>query len=390
MRSDWSTSVTRVVQIVPTLRDGGAEALMRSLVPRLAQEPDLDVHVVSIYDPRLDDHERLALGAPLHVIGRRGRGDLSFGPRLVSTLRRLRPAVTHAHIHAGKFAGRMASIVAGVPKIVFTEHGDEARGIVHWSVNRALNARTDRFIVFTEDERRRYAAAQGIPLSRIAVIGNGIPAPAPVDVDAIRREFGLQAGDFAIVTAARLVHQKNQELVLRAVAALHASGRRNVRALIIGEGPDGPALRAIAAELGLGDAVRFLGYRHDAQRLTAACDVMALTSRWEKMPLILGEAMLAGVPVVSTPWTGVEAFINDGQTGYLPADWSVAAFATALARSIDDPVARRNIAARGKTAAAERFDLTRAVRSHADLYRELASRTSGARRLGGREIVPES
>jgi glycosyltransferase involved in cell wall biosynthesis len=363
---------TKVVQIVSTMRDGGAEALLRGLVPRLAAEADLDVHVVSIYDARLDAAERAALGAQLHVIGRHSRRDLSFAPRLLSTLRRLRPDVTHGHIHAGKFAGRLASIAAGVPNIVFTEHGDEAKGIVHWSVNRMLNARTARFIVFTEDERRRYAAAHGIPLERIAVIANGIPAPEPVDVAAARREIGLNDGEFAIATAARLVHQKNQELVLRSVAALRAAGRRQIRLFIIGDGADSQKLQALARELDLGDAVRFLGYRKDAQRLTAACDVMALPSRWEKMPLVLGEAMLAGVPVVSTPWTGVEAFIESGRTGYLADDWSVEAFSAALAQPIDDPASLEAIRSRAAQLAGQRFDLDRTARLHADLYRELA------------------
>jgi glycosyltransferase involved in cell wall biosynthesis len=371
---------TTIIHIVPTLRDGGAEALIRCLVPRLAAEPDFDVHVVSVYDPRLDESEREALGAPLHVIGRQGRTDLSFAPRLLSVLRRLRPQVTHSHIHTGKFAGRIASIAAGVPNIVFTEHGDEARGILHWSVNRILNARTTRFIVFTEEERQRYAASQGIPPSRVVVIPNGIPEPPHVDVTATRHELGLTDGDFAVATAARLVQQKNQELVLRSVAALRSTGRR-MRLFIIGQGSDADDLQAIAMQLGVSDGVQFLGYRRDAQRLTAACDVMALPSRWEKMPLVLGEAMLAGVPVVSAPWTGVAAFIEDGQTGFLSADWSVEAFSSALARAFDDPIARKAIALRATQAASERFDLARAVQLHAELYRSLAVRSaSGAQR----------
>jgi glycosyltransferase involved in cell wall biosynthesis len=101
------------------------------------------------------------------------------------------------------------------------------------------------------------------------------------------------------------------------------------------------------------------------------------------MPLVLGEAMLAGVAAVSTPWTGVEAFIQDGQTGYLSSDWTVEAFQSALARSIDDSAARKELAERGRNVAAERFDLDRAVRSHAELYRELASGSQpiSARRL---------
>jgi glycosyltransferase involved in cell wall biosynthesis len=373
---------TTVVQVVPTLRDGGAEALIRNLVPLLAAEPDLAVHVVSVYDARLDDDERRLLSAPLHVIGRRGRADLSFAPRLVSTLRRLRPDVVHGHIHSGKFAGRMAALAAGVPNIVFTEHGDEARGIVHGSVNRALNLVTARFVVFTDAERLRYGREQGIALERIAVIGNGIPEPPASDVAATRAELGLGPNEVAVAIPARLEKQKNQQLALRALAALRATGRGDVRLFIIGAGSDADALAALRAELRLTSAVTFLGYRRDAQRITAACDLMALPSLWEKMPLVLGEAMLAGVPVVSAPWTGVDVFIEDGITGFLAADWSVDAFRAAMARPAGDAVARRAVASRAREAAALRFDLRRSVRLHADLYRELASHSR--RRAAGR------
>lgn len=378
---------TTVVQVVPTLRDGGAEALIRNLVPLLAVEPDLDVHVISVYDARLDAQERQALIAPLHDIGRRGRADLSFAPRLVSTLRRLRPDVVHAHIHSGKFAGRMAALAAGVRNIVFTEHGDEARGVIHGSVNRALNLFTSRFIVFTDTERERYAREEAIPLERIAVIGNGIPVPPAVDVAALRAELGIAPDDVAIVLPARLEKQKNQQLALRAVAALRASGRSDVRLIVVGAGSDADALDALRTELHLESAVTFLGYRRDAQRVTGACDIMALPSLWEKMPLVLGEAMLAGVPVVSAPWTGVDAFIDDGLTGYLSADWSVDAFVAALTRPVADARARRAVALRARDAAAQRFDLGRSVRLHADLYRELASHSG---RRAARHTVAES
>jgi glycosyltransferase involved in cell wall biosynthesis len=367
-----------VVQLVATMRQGGAEAVLRTLVPRLAAEPDLNLHVVSVYDPNLDEREREALGAPLHAIGRRTRKDIGFAPRLVSTLRRLRPDIVHGHIHTGKFAGRMAAIAAGVPTLVFTEHGDETGGLVSRSLNRVLNARTARFIVFTEDERRRYALAEAIPLARIDVIPNGIVAPQTVDAAAVRRELGLSDEDFVIITVGRLSPEKNQQLVLRALAALR-SRHKSVRLVVAGEGPDAQAMRALADDLDLGDAVRFLGYRSDAQRFVSASDLLVLPSEREKMPLVLGEAMLAGVTVLSTPWTGVDAFIEDGKTGILAADWSVEAFASAIARTIEDPGLRRDISTRALGSARERFDLGRMVRSHAELYRSLARNTKHQR-----------
>ncbi len=353
--------------------------MLRALVPKLAEQSDLDMHFLSIYDSTLSPSEKDALGVPVHEISRRSRSDLGFAARLLGTLRRLAPTVVHGHSHSGKFAGRMGAIAAGVPNIVFSEHGDDARGAIHWSVNRLLNARTARFIVFTDGERQRFAHQHALPLERVAVIPNGIPVPAATDAQATRRELGLRKGDFAIVTPARLVHQKNHELLLRAVAALRASGRDHVRLFIVGEGPRGETLRATATELGLDGVVQFLGFRNDAPRLTAAADVLALSSLWEKMPLVLGEAMLSGIPVVSTPWTGIDTLVTDGETGYLSADWSVEAYTAALGRAIDDPAARLTLANRAREVAMERFDLERAVRAHADLYRTLASAAPAGR-----------
>lgn len=364
---------TTVVHVVGTLRDGGAETLLRGLLPRLATSSELDVHVISVYDPRLDEDERVALGATLHVIGRRGRSDLRFAPRLLATLRSLRPDVVHGHIHTGKYAGRIGAIAAGVPAIVFTEHGDEAGGALRWLVKRVLNARTDRFIVFTDAERERYAAAEGISPAKIAVIANGITIPPLPDRQSIRERLGIQPGTLAIVSAARLVTQKNQSLAIRALAQLRMSGHHNLRLFVIGDGPDAGALHQLVDELSLRSIVSFLGYRKDALEIVASSDIMVLPSLWEKMPLVLGEAMLANVPVVSSPWTGVKAFIEDGVTGYLSPDWSVDGFSSALLRAIEAPADRANVAIRASRFAATQFDLTTTVERHIELYRTLAS-----------------
>ena len=122
--------------------------------------------------------------------------------------------------------------------------------------------------------------------------------------------------------------------------------------------------------LGLTRHVRFLGFRDDAASLCVAMDAFVLPSLWEHMPLALGEAMRAGLPVVTTPWAGAEAFVDDGVTGVVAADFSVEAFAAALDRLRDEP-RRRALAERGRAFADRRFDLERNVRRHIELYAEL-------------------
>ena len=165
MPAATSDAPLRVVHVVQHLKSGGAETLVRGLAAGLASS-GVAVTVVSIYPDALEPAERAALGFPVVTIGRRGRGDVGFFPRLVQTLRELSPDIVHAHLHAGKYAGRLAALAAGAPAIVFTEHGDEASGALRGAVNRVLHPRTTRFITFNEAQRRRFGASQGVPLDQ--------------------------------------------------------------------------------------------------------------------------------------------------------------------------------------------------------------------------------
>ncbi len=107
----------RVVQLIPNLVGGGAEAVVRTLGPGLAAA-GIDLTIVSIYPSGLDEAELRNLGVPVVDLGRSGRGDRGYFPRLVRTLRELRPDVVHAHLHTGQYGGRAAALLARVPAIV--------------------------------------------------------------------------------------------------------------------------------------------------------------------------------------------------------------------------------------------------------------------------------
>ncbi len=354
--------------MVQVLRSGGAEVLVRGLTAGL-QRAGVDVGIVSIYPDGLSDVERRELGVPVHQVGRRGKFDVGFFPRLVSVLRAQRPAIVHAHLHAGKYAGRLAAVLAGVPNIVFTEHGDPLRGPVNAVANRYLHARTAKFVVFTPEQRERFALREGVGLERIAVIPNGVARPAG-DRAALRTELGLEPGTFALYVPARFSPEKNQALALRAFARTLRDGERRVL-VFAGEGAEEEAVRREAAALGIEGSVRFLGFRTDAANLCVALDAYLLPSLWEHMPLALGEAMRAGLPVVTTPWTGYEALLSDGATALVARDFSVEAFAAALERLRDEAL-RGAVATAGRALADERFDPERGIREHIALYGALA------------------
>jgi len=359
-----------VVHVVQHLKSGGAETFVRGLTSGL-RRGGLDVRILSIYEDGLTASERADLGVPIVSLERRGRGDVAAFGRVVGALRALRPDVVHAHLHAGKYAGRIGSILAGVPSLVFTEHGDEAGGAVRAAVNRVLHARTTRFVVFSEHQRRAFAASEGVPLERVTVIPNGVATPPAAERADVRRELRIADDAFAAYLPARLSPQKNQSAALQAFAAAFESDPR-ARLVLAGTGRLEDALRAEAAALGLGERVSFLGFRDDAARLMRGMDAFLMPSLWERMPLALGEAMRAGLAVVTAPWDGHADFVRDGETGVVATDGSAEAFARALERVRDGDV-RARLAASARAFADEAFALETSVERHAALYAELVA-----------------
>ena len=375
----------RVVHVCGDLGLYGAENVV-ALLMQHTREPDVELIAMTV-NRSLHPEARERVGVPVVAIERNGRKDVTFLLRMVIALRRLRPDVVHTHGHHGRYWGRLAAVLAGVPHIVHTEHNPDLtppgpRRLFD-GLNRLLNPRTAAFVDFTPRRRAELAAAEGIPIDRIVVIPNGIPR---VEHVAGRREnaraaLGLGADDIGIVVVARLFPQKRHDLSIDAVAALPAAVRNRVRLILIGDGPLRETLESRAKAAGLGDAVRFLGFRTDARELLAGGDIALLTSAREAMPLAIIEAMLERVPIVSTPWSGAQEMLGGGRYGSIAHGFTPAAVSAALSDALGDPVAAAGRATEALAYAASEFDVDAQARRYAALYRELSSRSRTAPRV---------
>ena len=199
---------------------------------------------------------------------------------------------------------------------------------------------------------------------------NGID-PEAFGVDAasarpwLRKLLAVAAGVPVIGCVGRLSAEKDQATFIRALAILRDLGQP-YHAVLVGDGPTEPALRALAMELGLGDQVVFLGARADARRILAGLDVLALTSQIEGFPNVLLEAGFLGVPIVSTNAGGVMDVVDDTE-GLCPCG-DARAVAEALASALRDP-ARRAARAGGQAARChERFTAGHMVARWTALY----------------------
>ncbi len=166
---------------------------------------------------------------------------------------------------------------------------------------------------------------------------------------------------------------KGQRYLIEAVPEL-AARFPGLAVVILGWGHLHHGLLDQAAALGVGDRVHLPGHRTDARMLLDAADVFVLPSRHEGMPLVLLEAMDAGLPVVATRVIGSEEVVADGETGFLVPPEDPAALGAALARLLADTELRERFGQAGRRRFRERFTHRRMAAATAEVYEQVLGR----------------
>ncbi len=183
----------------------------------------------------------------------------------------------------------------------------------------------------------------------------------------IRRELGLGPQQPVVGFVARLDPWKGCDVFVKA-AAIVAAQHPDAVFLVSGDAPDGfqpyaNGLRRLVGELGLGERVRFLGWRYtlgDIPELMAALDVFCHTSITpEPFGLVLLEAMASGTPLIAARAGGPLEIVRDGVTGLLTAPGDAADLAAAMLRLLGSPDLRRDLAVAGRRRVEEEYSVSR-------------------------------
>lgn len=188
-----------------------------------------------------------------------------------------------------------------------------------------------------------------------------------IDPSAVKRTFGLDGGPW-LLTVARLEWHKGIDTVIRALPAVRAV-HRGARYAVVGVGDRLPHFQRLTAELGLGDAVRFLGGVPDPDlpALYNAADLYVGVSRRHELlaegfGISLVEASASGLAVVGGRSGGVADAVRDGETGILVDPDSPAAVAEGIVRLLGDAELRRRFGAAGRRAVESYFNWDRVAR----------------------------
>jgi glycosyltransferase involved in cell wall biosynthesis len=357
-----------VLHCIPQLEHGGAERQLRTLAPLLV-ERGIDVSLYCRFTTgRMNELSAAGVNCfPLrhgHLLDPRAVLDMARLVRLV------RPNVvqswlTPMDILAAVLHPRNAAWVLSER----SSHLAYSRGIKD-ALRKRLGRRADLIIANSPAGADFWASA-----GRAMVIPNGVDGSFFDPVRTTRLAPLLQ-GRTVLVSIARLTSSKRMEILFDAVGRLRAR-HPNVILVLLGEGPERPALETAAAKADLVGHIHFAGHDRDVAAWLAWADAFVSASAFEGQSNSVLEAAAAGVPLVLSDVEGHRNAIGDA--AMMVAEPSGEAFAQAIAALLGDAARREqlSLAARRKASAAS-FDA--AADAYADVYRRLAR--EGVNRAG--------
>ncbi len=196
-----------------------------------------------------------------------------------------------------------------------------------------LCRRADAVIALTEELRDQIAKDTGLPVGRIRVIRNAVaPSRVQPPVSRLRRRSESWP---QFVAVGRLAPQKGFDRLIRAFS-VYVRGGGAGHLTIAGEGPEGRALSAMVADLGVERRVSLPGHVEDIPSFLDSADLFVLSSRYEGLSNAMIEALVAGVPVLALSGeTGAEAFIREGVNGFLSRADTAPELAEDLRRAVE-------------------------------------------------------
>ena len=315
-----------------------------------------------------------------------GVGDLQALAALIRLVFHEQPDVVHTHTAKAGALGRLAAFIYNATRsrqrralVVHTFHGHVFEGYFPPSLNRlvrlaerCLTCRTDVVVTIStrqwHDIVERFAIAQAsktvvVPLGLDLEPLTSMPAGSP----SLREAIGAEADDVIIGFAGRMVKVKDLPTLVRAFAQAQRAIPA-LRMVLAGDGPERASAQAIAAELGVGDRLHFLGWVEDLPRFYSTLDIFALSSINEGTPVAVIEAMAAQRAVVATAVGGVPDVVESGVTGLLVPARSPEALADALVQLAGNEERRREMGLAGRARTLEIYSVRRLVDDIESLY----------------------
>lgn len=229
-------------------------------------------------------------------------------------IREYSPDIIHAH---DMRAGFTAAIACGKIPLISHIHNNSfaSRGISLKSIAYLLAAKKAKHIFWVSQSSFDGYLFHSLFAEKSTVLYNII------DTEALKQKMLLDKNsyNYDIIFLGRLTYPKNPQRLIGIFGKI-IKIRPETKLAVVGTGELDAEIRQLAANMGLSDKIKFLGFQSNPYKMLYDAKVMLMTSRWEGTPMCALEAMALGVPIVSTPTDGLKNLISSGQNGFLSTD----------------------------------------------------------------------
>ncbi len=343
----------RILHVIGGGEIGGAEKHLLALL-RLLDRNRFDPELLCLCQGPFAQEARQE-GFTTHEIVMNHKLDLGTIRPIRALVRDRRIDIIHTHGVRANLAARLAGRRESIP-VVTTFHSllqydytsSYEAAMARW-LTRLTNFCTNQFIAISGAVREDLLT-MGVKSEKISVIYNGLDLSllktGPSSTE-IRQQLGIRPEQRVIATVARLHPVKGHKHLL-------AAARQVVRQypealfLLVGEGPERPAIERAIREMDLAHHVIMTGFYPEVNDLYPVMEIFVLPSLMEGMGLVLLEAMNFGVPVIATQVGGIPEIIQDGESGLLVSPADSEGLAIAISWLLDSPVIQRQLVTGGR------------------------------------------
>lgn len=305
---------------------GGIQKLAIDQMNLLKDEFDF-VLIVLMQFPKGDFHDLVPKEVKVYKLNFKGFFDFGSIFQLVKILIKERPQIVKTAMFLSNTLIRILKPFLGFT-VITAEHNTEAKKPLSYKITNFLLSRlTYTIIADSKTVATHVSTSEKIPLRKFTVIYNGVEIKEiekskiefSPQKNETRKEFGLEENEIVFLTVARLVLQKNHQLMIEGFCEYLKKGGSG-KLLIIGDGVLMEDLKNLAKNLNIEKNIIFLGERKDIYKFYAISDFFLLTSIREGFCISAMNGLAFGLPLVSTKVAGVVEYLKEDFNGYFVED----------------------------------------------------------------------
>ncbi len=357
----------KILQIITSLRIGGAEKLITDMVPLFIKEG----HTVDVllFDGIETSFRQQLLNQNIKIISL-GVNTFVYNPLLIFKLIPIikQYDIVHTHNTACQYFTALAKLISHAKtKLVTTEHSsnNRRRSIPFFRfIDKLIYHQYDAIIPISQQACDNLKKSIG-NLPTIHIIPNGISVKSYAQANALnRKDISLSESDFLITMVAGFRTAKDQDTIIRSLKYLPST----CKLLLVGDGERRKILEDLAISENIKDRVIFLGIRSDIPAILKTSDLVIMSSHWEGLSLSSLEGMSSGKPFIASDVDGLHETVNE--YGILFPEGNDKALSEIILKLMTDKTLYTNIAQKCQKRA-EEFDIQKTVNYYLNAYQKI-------------------